>query len=211
MAKRRTPRYQRDAAAGEATERPPAGRIQADLTKQAPHNSYGGVPLFYEDMPFSCVDCGKEDVWTAKQQQWWYEVAKGPIYSHAVRCRACRAKRRAGLPTRPRPIGHIGDLIKAVRAEIEPGLAAAGFMFESRSKTRPRGERVWVDYSRAGQIFSFAYEQHVARLTAELLNDDGSCQVVAVAEIPQPPTAAKVLATIAEFTAAVKEFMTRLS
>lgn len=211
MAKRRTPRYQRDADAGEATERPPAGRIQADLTKQAPHNSYGGVPLYYEDTPFTCVDCGKEDIWTAKQQQWWYEVAKGPIYSRAVRCRDCRAKRKAGLPTKPRPIEDVGALIKAVRDEIEPGLAAAGFVFESRSKPRRKGERVWVDYSRAGQIFSFAYEQHVARLIAELLDDAGACQTLAVAEIPQPPTAAKVLATIEEFAAAVKEFLVRVS
>lgn len=93
MAKRQTPQYQKNAT-GKATPRLPAGRIEADLTKRAPHNTYGGAPLFYEDMLFTCTDCGKEEVWTAKQQQWWYEIAKGPIYSRAVRCRACRAKRK---------------------------------------------------------------------------------------------------------------------
>ena len=70
-------------------------RIQADLTRQAPNNSYGGGPLYYEDLEFTCTDCGRQDTWTARQQQWWYEVAKGPIYSTAIRCRACRRARRA--------------------------------------------------------------------------------------------------------------------
>lgn len=71
----------------------PQGAIVADLAKQAPNNSYS-PPLFYVDRPFTCVDCGKEQVWTAGQQKWYYEVAKGPIYAHAVRCRSCRQKRR---------------------------------------------------------------------------------------------------------------------
>jgi Probable zinc-ribbon domain len=64
-------------------------RIPADTSQQAPNNSYS-PPLFYEDTPFTCVDCGKEEIWTATQQKWWYEVAKGEIYSRAVRCRECR-------------------------------------------------------------------------------------------------------------------------
>ena len=64
----------------------------------APNNSYG-VPAFvtrgyYVDIPFRCVDCGKEESWTGSQQKWWYEVAKGFAYSTAVRCRACRRRER---------------------------------------------------------------------------------------------------------------------
>ncbi|WP_238945951.1 zinc-ribbon domain containing protein [Vandammella animalimorsus] len=40
--------------------------------------------------PFTCCRCGAQEVWTAKQQKWWYEVAHGPIYSGAKHCRACR-------------------------------------------------------------------------------------------------------------------------
>jgi len=70
-------------------------RIPADTSQQAPNNSYS-PKLFYEDTPFTCVDCGKEEIWTAKQQKWWHEVAKGEIYSRAIRCRGCRqALRRA--------------------------------------------------------------------------------------------------------------------
>ena len=64
----------------------------------APCNNYG-VPGFvrrgyYMDLPFRCVDCGKEEIWTGSQQKWWYEVAKGFVYSTAVRCRSCRRKQR---------------------------------------------------------------------------------------------------------------------
>lgn len=68
-------------------------RIPVDFSQLAPTNSYG-VPDFYEDIAFACRDCGKEEVWTAKQQKWWHEVAKGNIDSTAVRCRACRKVER---------------------------------------------------------------------------------------------------------------------
>ena len=81
--------------------RMPAGAIAADMTKHAPHNSYG--PLFwYQDRKFTCVDCGRREVWAAEDQQWWYEVARGPIYSKAIRCRACRKARRASHGGTPR-------------------------------------------------------------------------------------------------------------
>lgn len=73
-------------------------RIRADLSKQAPNNSYA-PPLYYEDKKFTCMDCGRVEVFTAEQQQWWYEVAKGPIYSKAVRCLACRRARRESRPS----------------------------------------------------------------------------------------------------------------
>ncbi len=49
----------------------------------------------YLDMHFVCKDCGKDDIWSATQQKWWYETANGDIYSVAVRCRPCRKAERA--------------------------------------------------------------------------------------------------------------------
>lgn len=49
----------------------------------------------YEDKPFTCKDCGKEEIWTATQQKWWYEIAGGEAYSGAVRCRPCRKREYA--------------------------------------------------------------------------------------------------------------------
>jgi hypothetical protein len=49
---------------------------------------------YYRDRPFTCKDCGKPEVWTATQQKWWYEVAKGDVFSGAARCRLCRRRGR---------------------------------------------------------------------------------------------------------------------
>jgi len=65
----------------------------------APNNSYGAPDFvrrgYYVVRPFLCVDCNKEEIWTGSQQKWWYEVAKGFVYSAAIRCRLCRRKERA--------------------------------------------------------------------------------------------------------------------
>ncbi len=71
----------------------PPDAIGADQTKHADHNSYS-PKFFYQDEPFVCKDCGAHQIWTAEQQQWWYEEAKGPIYSVAVRCRSCRNRQK---------------------------------------------------------------------------------------------------------------------
>lgn len=63
-----------------------------------PNNSYG-IPDYVErgyylDKPFTCKDCGKQEVWSATQQKWWYELAKGDLWTIATRCRACRRHER---------------------------------------------------------------------------------------------------------------------
>ncbi|WP_230588305.1 zinc-ribbon domain-containing protein [Ralstonia solanacearum] len=66
----------------------------------APSNSYGEPAFvrrgYYVDVHFICSDCESREVWTAAQQKWWYEVAKGYVYSTAARCLACRRQRRSG-------------------------------------------------------------------------------------------------------------------
>lgn len=81
---------------------PPRGSLPVDVSQLAPHNSYGsGLPRlaqhgYYVDQWYACVDCGKHEVWTAAQQKWWYETAKGYIDSIAIRCKPCRVTRRSG-------------------------------------------------------------------------------------------------------------------
>jgi hypothetical protein len=76
----------------------PSRLIPVNEALLAPNNSYGAPEFvgrgYYVDRPFRCVDCGKEEIWTGTQQKWWYEVAKGFVYSTAVRCRICRRKKR---------------------------------------------------------------------------------------------------------------------
>ena len=63
-----------------------------------PTNSYS-IPDFvergyYVDRSFRCKDCGKAEVWSPTQQKWWYESAKGDVWTTAVRCRPCRRRER---------------------------------------------------------------------------------------------------------------------
>ncbi len=73
----------------------PKDSVLADLTQLIHNNSYSPLPSYYIDKPFICKDCGAQQVWTALQQKWWYEVAKGHIDSTAVRCRPCRKREQA--------------------------------------------------------------------------------------------------------------------
>lgn len=52
------------------------------------------IPDYYRDTWFTCKDCGEQDLWTAKQQQRWYEEQGGEIDAIAIRCRACRRKEK---------------------------------------------------------------------------------------------------------------------
>lgn len=78
---------------------PPPGEIHCNPSLLAPDTSYD-MPDFvkrgtYRAQPFTCQDCGKQEVWTATQQKWWYEIAKGGVWTTASRCRPCRQKERA--------------------------------------------------------------------------------------------------------------------
>ena len=73
----------------------PPGAVAADTSQQVPINTYGGPKTFYVDIHFRCRDCRSKEVWTAKDQKWFYEVAKGSLHKTAVRCRDCRNKLKA--------------------------------------------------------------------------------------------------------------------
>ncbi|MCB9940217.1 MAG: zinc-ribbon domain containing protein [Planctomycetaceae bacterium] len=70
----------------------PLGAVLADQSQQVPNRSYSPPPTYYVDVEFTCCDCGRDEVWTARQQKWYYEVAKGSLFATAIRCRGCRNK-----------------------------------------------------------------------------------------------------------------------
>lgn len=76
-----------------------AGQALVNTTKLAANNSYSTPDFvsrgFYMDEPFTCKDCGVEEVWRATQQKWWYETIQGDVWTTAVRCNACRKKENA--------------------------------------------------------------------------------------------------------------------
>jgi hypothetical protein len=91
---------QRESSQRDARVRVQSGRFPAvDASSLAPNVSYGTPDFvlrgYYLDVAFTCVDCGKACVWTAERQKWWYEKARGDIWSKATRCAECRAKKRA--------------------------------------------------------------------------------------------------------------------
>jgi len=98
-AKRRLKTAKRQVVAKEQERRfRPMPVVPVNEELLAPNNSYGAPDFVrrghYIDIPFRCVDCGKEEIWTGTQQKWWYEIAKGFVYSTAIRCRACRREER---------------------------------------------------------------------------------------------------------------------
>ena len=68
--------------------------VPADASRLDHINTYGDLPEFYIDQPFVCRNCGKREIWRARDQKWYYEEAKGHIDARAVECHACRKARK---------------------------------------------------------------------------------------------------------------------
>jgi len=71
------------------------GAVEADQSQQVSSSPFHPGPTHYVDRRFTCCDCAAKEVWTAEQQKWYYEVAKGSLLAKAVRCRACRDRIKA--------------------------------------------------------------------------------------------------------------------
>ena len=86
-------------------QRRAARRLKAQLKRESPrqpvnvealaHDGSVDRPEFvrrryYANRGFRCIDCGADEVWTPTQQKWYFEVAKGSIWSQPTRCRKCR-------------------------------------------------------------------------------------------------------------------------
>ena len=186
----------------------PRGAVPADPSQQVPNNSYSPPPSFYVDKEFVCVDCGRKEIWTAEQQKWYYEVAKGSLYATAVRCRECRRKHseeRRGHGD-PNPIKHVGSLMKRVRSNLEPWLMKAGFQFDGKNKGTD-SRTAWLDYTRPGLILRCLFEPREARLIAETMDDGAECKIVANVELCCPRSTSALVERIDDFTSAVQEVL----
>src|SRR5689334_292580 len=69
----------------------PKDAVPVNVEALAADNSYSVADFvargFYIDLPFVCQACGRQQFWTAHQQKWWYEVAKGSRWTTARLCR----------------------------------------------------------------------------------------------------------------------------
>jgi hypothetical protein len=54
------------------------------------------VPFaFYFDLLKRCIDCGRDFVFFAKEQRYWFETLKIPLEADAIRCVSCRRTARS--------------------------------------------------------------------------------------------------------------------
>jgi hypothetical protein len=90
-----------------------------------------GAPAFltrgyYLDVPFICASCKSEEVWTASQQKWWYETAKGSVYSGPKLCRICRREARLEKG-KAHPLQNPFRWFERIRDDLDAALTAAGW------------------------------------------------------------------------------------
>lgn len=95
---------------------PERGSAPVNRELLAPDRSYGAPDFaergYYLDQPFACIGCAKEEIWTATRQKWWFEVAKGGVWTAARRCRPCRRRERERV-TEHRRVSEEGKQRKA--------------------------------------------------------------------------------------------------
>ena len=75
------------------------GGVAVARTALAANNSYDEPDFvkrgYYLNKPFTCKGCSSQEIWTAQQQKWWYEVAKGGLFTTAIFCRICRKQEQS--------------------------------------------------------------------------------------------------------------------
>lgn len=205
--KRKIPRYRKQEASAPESPRIPDGAVAADTSQQGPYDTYGERPTYYMDKPFTCVDCSVPQVWTAEQQKWYYEVAKGSIYATAVRCRACRKKRREtlGKTGDPNPIKSSHLLMKRVEQSLAASASHVGFGAPTTYRLASRGSEA-LDYRNGESILTCWFDQHTATLSAEMLTDD---QIVSIVRVPLdgPSNQVQLLEKMQEFTSTVSAYL----
>lgn len=170
-----------------------------------------GGPVHFVDVPFTCIDCGKSEIWSAQQQEWYYSVAKGSLYATAVRCRECRklrARTNDGMGD-PNPIKHEGTLIKRVQSALAPAIAEAGFEFISKTALPTRGS-ISLDYSRDDLVLNCWYDRPNATLIAETMDRSATYTQIAKVPFSTPRSGSQIVDRIATFCAAVTQHLLTL-
>jgi hypothetical protein len=83
----------------------PADAIPID-PERSTHANTCSPAVFYQDIEFVCIDCGKPDFWAAGSQQHYFEVSKASPYKRPKRCYDCRQKELSRKIQARRDSGH---------------------------------------------------------------------------------------------------------
>jgi hypothetical protein len=110
----------------------PPGAVRGDVRRQ----SYCcDVPkYFYCDEDRACVQCGREFVFRASEQKYWYETLQFNFSAVPVRCVGCRRQRRSEHALREQ-IGRAKAHIREEGANPAPHLALARALVEYHERT----------------------------------------------------------------------------
>ena len=105
----------------------PRGAVRGNVRHQA-YCSMCHVPkYFYVDETITCLQCGRDFVFSGKEQKYWYEALRFNFHSVAIRCPGCRRRRRSAkslrnqlalvrrkLEQNPDDPSHLLDLAEAI-------------------------------------------------------------------------------------------------
>ncbi len=72
----------------------PKGAVAGDVTRQQYCPMCNVPKYFYVDEERTCVECGEDFTFWAKEQKYWYEDLQFNFHSQAIRCLDCRKARR---------------------------------------------------------------------------------------------------------------------
>lgn len=73
----------------------PRGAVRGDPSRQNYCRAHHLPKYFYVDVVHTCVQCRQSFVFTAGEQKFWYENLGFHSDSRAIRCAACRKRRRS--------------------------------------------------------------------------------------------------------------------
>ena len=73
----------------------PPGAVRGDVHKQIYCTAHHVPKYFYLDETHTCIQCGREFVFRAGEQKYWYETLKFNFASVPIRCPECRRERRS--------------------------------------------------------------------------------------------------------------------
>lgn len=73
----------------------PQGAVRGDVRKQNYCPAHHTPKYFYVDEDRQCIQCGRDFIFQAQEQKYWYETLKFNFSSIPIRCLHCRRERRS--------------------------------------------------------------------------------------------------------------------
>lgn len=70
----------------------PVGAVLGNPNRQVLYSAF--PKYYYEDIEKTCIQCGEDFIFSAKEQKHWYEDLQFIIYAECLRCISCRRAKR---------------------------------------------------------------------------------------------------------------------